>query len=367
MKNLGIYVHVPFCVKKCNYCDFNSYSDIWEYEDAYFDALIGEIKKMSGADKYCVDTIYIGGGTPSAVCPENIIRVMSTIGEQFAIAESCEITIECNPATVDFDGFRRYRASGINRVSMGLQSANGEELLRLGRIHTLGDFENSFNDARRAGFTNISLDLMFGLPDQTPDKWQKTLSRAAEFGAEHISCYALTVEENTPFSKMKLNLPDDDTQREMYDLAVDFLEKHGYARYEISNFARRGCKSRHNLKYWRLDEYAGFGAGAHSFLNGKRLANEASVLKYISGAPPECTDESGEDLMSEFMFLGLRTSEGVAESDFSERFMRGVDSVFGDILKKYENVGAIARKNGRIFIKPEFLYVSNSILCDFVK
>ena len=365
MKNLGIYVHVPFCVKKCNYCDFNSYSDIWEYEDAYFDALIDEIVNKSDADKYCADTIYIGGGTPSAVRPENIIRVMSAIYERFSVAKNCEI--ECNPATVDFEGFCRYRAAGINRVSMGLQSANGEELLRLGRIHTLGDFESSFNDARRAGFANISLDLMFGLPDQTVGKWQKTLSRAAEFGAEHISCYALTIEENTPFSKMKLNLPDDDAQREMYDFAVDFLGKQGYVRYEISNFARWGCKSRHNLKYWRLDEYAGFGAGAHSFLDGKRFANEPSVLKYISGAPPECTNESDEDLMSEFMFLGLRTSEGVAESDFSERFTRDVDSVFGSTLKKYENIGAIVRENGRIFIKPEFLYVSNSILCDFVR
>lgn len=367
MKNLGVYVHIPFCIKKCNYCDFNSYSNIWKYENAYFDALINEIEKHSGKDDYCADTIYIGGGTPSAVNPENITRVMKALKKRFYVPDDCEATIECNPATVDYDGFCTYQEAGLNRISMGLQSANDEELRGLGRIHTFKDFQNSFEIAEKAGFSNISLDLMFGLPNQNVSDWSETLKKAAECGAKHISCYALTIEEGTPFSKMALNLPNGDVQREMYDLAVDFLKQRGYFRYEISNFAKIGYQSRHNLKYWSLDEYAGFGAGAHTFLDERRFANEKDVINYINGAPFEILQEMCKsDLMSEFMFLGLRTSCGVSENEFAEKFGDTIDGVFREPLQKYENTNVIERKNGRVFINPDYLYVSNSILCDFV-
>ncbi len=367
MKPLGVYIHVPFCVSKCNYCDFNSYPNLWEYEDRYFDALIDEFLHKSGAEEYRAETIYIGGGTPSAARPQNIERVMAALTRRFSVAENCEITIECNPATIDAQGLCALRQTGINRVSIGMQSADDEQLCILGRRHNFAACAQCIADARKAGFDNISLDLMFGLPQQDLKSWRQSLEQAVSLRPTHLSCYALKIEEGTPFAAMELRLADEDENRDMYDTAVAFLEQSGYARYEISNFSRPGFESRHNLKYWRLEEYAGFGAGAHSFLGGKRFVNECDVLRYIDGAESECIPESPEDLMSEFVFLGLRTREGISREEFERRFGISIEEVYGGIIQKNLRRGTLLESGGRLFFPSEMFYVSNAVLSDFVE
>lgn len=366
MKPLGIYVHIPFCISKCNYCDFNSYAGLDALHSNYFDALLDEIINKSGSDEYLAETIYIGGGTPTSVKTEYIISVLQALGQRFTVSDNAEITIECNPKTAGYDDFCRLRAAGVNRLSIGLQSACDAQLKKLGRAHNFSDFGVCFNQARKAGFENISLDLMFGLPDQTLDDWQQTLQKAAEFHPEHISCYGLQVEEGTPFANMSLNLPDEEQTRQMYDLCVKLLAANGYDRYEISNFARGGFESRHNLKYWRLDEYAGFGAGAHSFLDGKRFANARGIDDYINGAEFECLPESKEDLMSEFVFLGLRTASGISLDEFERRFDISIDKVYGEAIEKNLARKTLIKKDGRLFLPPDMFFVSNSVLSDFV-
>lgn len=367
MKPMGIYVHVPFCVSKCKYCDFNSYPNLWDYEDTYFDALIDEILNKSGTERYLADTIYIGGGTPSAAQPQNIERVIAALTRRFSIAENCEITLECNPATIDLQGFLALRRVGINRISIGMQSADDEELRILGRTHDFAACVQCVSDAKAAGFENISLDLMFGLPEQDINSWRRSLKQAVSLQPTHISCYALKIEEGTPFAKMALRLADEDENREMYDTAVSFLGQYDYARYEISNFARPGFESRHNLKYWQLDEYIGFGAGAHSFLDGKRFVNESAVAAYINGAECEYTEESKNDLMSEFVFLGLRTARGIARAEFEHRFEIPIDTVYGALLQKNFNRGTLTENDGRILFPSEMFYVSNAVLWEFLK
>lgn len=366
MKNLGIYVHVPFCASKCNYCDFNSYPNMWESERKYFDALTDEIVNKSGSDEYLADTVYIGGGTPSMVRLENIDRVFEALNRRFFIADNCEITIECNPATANEQKLRALRKAGINRISVGMQSANDELLKILGRRHSFNECARCVSDARSAGFDNLSLDLMFGLPNQDINDWKRTLEAAVKLNPEHISCYALKIEDNTPFAHMDLNIADDDESFEMYECAVKFLEQSGYLRYEISNFAKEGFESRHNIKYWRLDEYAGFGAGAHSFIDGNRFANERNILEYIDGAPFECIAEETNELMSEFVFLGLRMDSGVAEKEFKNRFGQDINDVFGVQIEKNLDRGTLIRRNGRLMIPRQYTYVGNAIMSDFV-
>lgn len=366
MKPLGIYIHVPFCRSKCNYCDFNSYPNMWEHEDRYFDALIDEIINRSGSDGYLADTVYIGGGTPSAVRYQNIARVMAALPRRFSIAENCEITAECNPATIDFDGLKALRQMGINRISIGMQSADDTQLCALGRIHRFSDCVQCVSEARKAGFENISLDLMFGLPEQDAASWKKSLQNALLLRPTHISCYALKIEEGTPFAAMDLQLADEDESREMYDVAVALLEQNGYMRYEISNFAQQGFESRHNLKYWQLDEYAGFGAGAHSFLNGNRFANERDILRYMNGAECSCISETTEELMSEFVFLGLRKREGISKAEFSNRFGASIDTVYGKTIQKNLVRGTLVEEEGRLFLPADMFYVSNAILWEFL-
>lgn len=365
-KTLGIYVHVPFCVSKCNYCDFNSYPNIWSCEDGYFAALVNEIINKSGSDEYLADTIYIGGGTPSAVRSDNIGRVMEALNRRFSVTENCEITIECNPATANLRKLRTLREIGANRISIGMQSAYDEQLKILGRAHSFKDCKDCVRDARTARFDNISLDLMFGLPNQDLESWRRSLEAAVSLAPEHLSCYALKIEDGTPFAAMDLDIADDDESCEMYKYAVDFLEKNNYLRYEISNFAKVGCESRHNLKYWQLREYAGFGAGAHSFLDGKRFANERDVLKYMNGAPFECASESADDLMSEFVFLGMRLESGISEAEFEAMFGRSIYDVFAEPLKKNLSRGTIVSNGGRLHIPRQYTYVSNAIMSDFV-
>ena len=369
----GLYIHIPFCKSKCLYCDFNSFAGKDECMAPYFSALSYEIeawaKKLSGRQ---FDTIYFGGGTPSYAGADFLCGAIDKLKKSFDVDKNAEITVECNPGTIGFDGFKALRQGGTNRLSIGLQSTDNEMLKRLGRIHTAEDFEDCFDAARRAGFENISLDLMYGLPDMTMEDWEKTLEKALLFDAEHISVYALKIEEGTPFSKTKLALPNDDLTADMYERAVSVFRSAGYKRYEISNFAKKGRESRHNQKYWELDDFLGIGAGAYSCIEGVRFSNEADILTYIgkisqSGfAMCEETPISLDEQMSEFVFLGLRCQDGISLTEFKERFGVSLTDVFAEPIKKYTDWGFLVSDGKRLRFSDKGFFVSNTILSDFV-
>ena len=338
---LGIYIHIPFCKSKCNYCDFNSFAGIEYLQKDYCLALKNEIKNFN-KKKEIVDTVYFGGGTPTYLSPDLLTDILKTVRENFILSDNCEITTECNPATIDEIGFRKLHNTGFNRVSIGLQSCDDKLLKTLGRIHSFIEFENCFKQARMAGFKNISIDLMYGLPNQTKDIWLDTLKKVISFSPEHISSYSLKIEDGTPFSYMNLDIPDDDTVREMYDICTDFLESHGYNRYEISNYAKEGFESNHNCKYWKCENFAGFGAGAYSCIDNLRYSNISDIQAYINSvlergnAIEKEIPLSDMDMMSEFCFLGLRMSDGISTYEFKNRFGIELTQVFGnEIEKKY--------------------------------
>lgn len=367
---LGIYVHIPFCRAKCKYCDFNSYPGMELWKAPYVDALCREIQNSSVGGT--VDTVYFGGGTPTVLGPEQLIRILEALRKRFVLTQDCEITAECNPATMGYEGFRKLRSAGFNRLSIGLQSSDDAMLRSLGRIHTFREFGDCFASARKAGFSNLSLDLIYGLPGQTQKGWTETLEKALDFHPEHISCYALKIEEGTPFAQMNLELPNDDEVREMYDFCVDKLEAEGLKRYEISNFARPEYESRHNCKYWLCDDFLGFGAGAYSCAENCRWDNFRDVAQYCravnekNSAAAEMIPLTAEDQMSEFCFLGLRMVRGIDTDEFERRFGRRIEAVYGRALEKNFKRGTLRTAEGRIFIPSEWLYVSNGILVDFV-
>ena len=363
---LGIYIHIPFCKAKCKYCDFLSFSSRAEEKEAYIKALCAEIKAFDRTEDM-VDTIYFGGGTPTTLKAEQLAEILDAVKGRFDIAENCEITTECNPATMGIDGFKILKKAGVNRISMGLQSANNNELLMLGRIHTYEECEKTFKEAREAGFSNISLDLMFGLPYQTMDLWENSLKAVSNLSPEHISCYGLKIEEGTPFYNMNFEV-DEDLSRDMYDFGVKYLEDKGYNLYEISNFSKNGYESRHNIKYWKCNDYAGFGLGASSCVDGIRYSNVRNMAEYLKNdnKVEESLSESDFETMSEFIFLGLRMTEGVSKAEFEKRFKKDIYDVFGKVLDKNIKRGTIITKDDRFIIPREYLYVSNGILVDFV-
>ena len=358
-KPLGIYVHIPFCVKKCDYCDFVSFplgksGDTSHDSRAYIDALIKEIRgykdKFGCKDtEYEVKTVYIGGGTPSVLAPSFIVRIFDCIREVFDINDKAEMTIEVNPGTVDDEKLKVYREAGINRLSMGLQSADDNELKELGRIHDLADFLRSYESASAAGFDNINVDIMTAIPLQTMDSLKVTLDTVTSLMPQpkHISTYSLILEEGTLFYEKYVTrkmsscpiLPDEDLERAMYHFAVGHLKDHGYERYEISNFAIPGYESRHNSAYWRRRDYLGFGLAASSLVNEVRYRNTIKFNEYLKNP---CSNELFEeetvltqgDRMSEFMFLGLRMAEGVKAGDFAREFDSGITDVYGDEINR---------------------------------
>ncbi len=368
--SLGIYLHIPFCKQKCLYCDFNSYAGQEEWIEKYCNALKQEILAYSADDM--VDTIYFGGGTPTVLGAEHLADLLGVLKSHFSLTDECEITAECNPGTIQKEGLLRLREAGFNRLSIGLQSTDDSVLKRLGRIHSYQDFEECFQSARKAGFSNLSMDLIYGLPNQTSTEWAKTLQEILRFSPEHISCYGLKIEEGTPFAGMELALPTDDEVRDMYDICVDTLREAGYERYEISNFAKPGYESRHNCRYWRYEDFVGFGAGAYSCVNGKRWFHVSGISEYCKAVEQRHSAMEEEFLlsiqeqMSEFCFLGLRMAEGISEEKFSARFQRSIADVFGRVLEKNLKRKTMEYQDGRYRIAPDFLYVSNAILADFV-
>ena len=373
-KPLSIYVHIPFCVQKCAYCDFLSAPATREVQEQYLHKLIEEIaQKAKAFDGYTVQTIFFGGGTPTAVDALLLCEVLQSLQKNFDVATDAEISLECNPGTASKDAFLLYKKAGFNRLSIGLQSTQDHLLKKLGRIHNYAQFVETFKSAREVGFTNVNIDLMSALPGQTLEDYADTLHAILAWKPEHISAYSLIVEEGTPFYDMDLDLPSEDTEREMYDLTQSILKEQGYSRYEISNYALPGFHSKHNEVYWLRGEYLGLGLGASSLIKTdekeRRLKNNASLSSYIKGEfdYEEEIVLSKEDAMEEFFFLGLRRMEGVDLNDFiscyGEEAYRSKESAILESI----NEGLLEKDGNRLFLTKKGIDVSNYVFQKFLE
>ena len=366
------YIHIPFCIRKCDYCDFLSGPSGPEEQADYVQALLREIQAVEEGEGRSVSSIFIGGGTPSVLDERLLGDILREIRNRFKMEEDAEITIEVNPGTANIGKLQAYREMGINRLSIGLQSPEDRELKILGRIHNYGQFLETYQEARTVGFDNINIDLMSAIPDQTYEGWVKNLRTVAELEPEHISAYSLIVEEGTPFAARKLNLPDEDTEYNMYEATAQILKEYGFEQYEISNYARKGRECRHNVGYWTRQDYLGFGLGASSLYGKERFANTTDMKKYLENSKnPEKIREkepslTREDEMAEFMFLGLRMTKGISKADFQRCFGCTIESVYGEVLEKYESMELLLEKDGRIFLSREGIHVSNSIMAEFL-
>ena len=452
---VSLYLHLPFCVRKCRYCDFLSGPYDAAVRRRYLRALETEIRLSAetfgngnfslesfgngsfslesfgngsfslesfgflkrgadfagnGNERLSADTVFLGGGTPSLLDADELAHLMAVLSESFRILPGAEITMECNPGTVDREKLLAFREAGINRLSIGVQSFRDEELKLLGRIHTAEEARQCVLDARWAGFDNISLDLISALPGQNIDQWMESLREATALAPEHISAYSLILEDGTPLKEAALEgklprLPDEDEDRKMYHETRSFLAEHGYRRYEISNYAKKGFESRHNSGYWTGHPYLGFGIGAASFYAGCRWSHTGSMTSYLqalesagasAGAltksdgeslssaekatgrrgqePAEVLESiyeekeilSEKDRMAEFMFLGLRRMQGVSEAEFLRRFGRTMEEVYGSVLKRYQELHMLQREGGRIFLTERGIDVSNAVMADFL-
>ena len=418
---LGLYIHIPFCVKKCAYCDFLSFPSDEATKEQYVNALCEEIRaNKENADEYTVETIYFGGGTPSVLSVGQIGKIFGTVLDTFSVrgfedekpgkkekkklrlgkkkavepeqtetpearlwrvmnGELAEVTIEVNPGTADREKFAALYELGFNRLSMGLQSAITEELKCLGRIHTKEQFAECVKAAREAGFRNISGDLMSGLPNQTEETLTESIRFLLAQQPEHISVYSLQIEDGTEFAKRygeegpeKAKLPDEDADRAMYELTGKLLEEAGYSRYEISNYAKSGFESRHNSSYWTGREYLGIGLGASSLMSNARFHNTTEMEAYLAGAvDPFSLREDMErlvqkELMEEFMFLGLRMCKGIEKAEFKRRFKCDIETIYGDVMKRLVSHGVLAEAEGRVFLTPRGIDVSNVVLAEFL-
>lgn len=361
-KELELYIHIPFCIKKCLYCDFLSAPSSEEERQEYMTSLCRQIRSYGELAKaYHVISIFVGGGTPSILEAVQIQRLFEAVRDTFRIDPGAEITIEVNPGTVTEEKLTAYRSAGINRMSIGLQSAKDEELERLGRIHTYGEFLDTYRMAREKGFRNINVDLMSAIPGQTEAGWEETLRRVAELGPEHISAYSLIIEEGTPFYEKygkgpcAGELPDEEEERRMYQSTKRILDEYGYGRYEISNYAFPGYECRHNLGYWNRTEYLGIGTGASSLLDNSRWDYGEEPAKL-----------SLQEQMEEYMFLGLRKMEGVSRAKFEKMFGRGMDEVYGKVLRKMCGLGLLEEAGDFIRLTERGIDVSNAVMCEFL-
>lgn len=380
-------MHIPFCVQKCAYCDFLSGPAARETQEAYVRALKGEIRESREMGRrYEVSAVFFGGGTPSVLKGEEIAGILEEIREDFSLRRDTEITVECNPGTLTAEKLDWYRRAGINRLSLGLQSAQNRELRLLGRIHTWEEFLESFRLVREAGFRNINIDLMSALPGQTRESWADTLEKVAALEPEHISAYSLILEEGTPLyerykgreelspcdwrdkreasqevGKGLVLLPDEDTERQMYYDTKDILGSRGFHRYEISNYALPGRECRQNLGYWRRTEYRGFGIGAASLVDGYRFQNGRELLPYIKGQYSTEEEETltDADILSETMFLGLRTAVGVRLTDQMRQ-------VYKKVIEKHISQGLLTEQDGKLRLTDRGIDISNWVLADFL-
>jgi oxygen-independent coproporphyrinogen-3 oxidase len=376
---LGLYLHVPFCVSKCPYCDFLSFARTDpSVREAYTGALIREIGRRGAlyGDTFRVDSVFLGGGTPSLLSASQLSRILTELSSAFSLSRGCEITMEANPGALGDRELEAARSGGVNRLSLGVQSLSDKLLNILGRIHTRADFFNNYEAARRAGFGNINIDLMFAFPGQTPEDWRDTLAEAVAIGPEHISFYRLQLEEGTPLWTSVRNgalaETSEDTDREMYHFAVRALADAGYERYEISNAARPGFHCRHNLKYWSMEPYLGLGLGAHSYVDGVRFSNTEDLDAYIAAAgdraPLRVWEHANTPLddISEYMFLGLRRTEGVSEADYFARFGEDMRSRFGKEIRRLTAEGLLESSDGMLHLTEIGVDMSNRVFVAFV-
>lgn len=363
--NIGIYIHVPFCDGKCPYCDFYSLHGTDELMDNYTNSVIEHIKYYSGILDRCADTLYFGGGTPNLLGAKRLIKILEAVQKYFGLNDA-EITVEANPGGDLSDFFCEIRAAGINRLSLGLQSANDDELLLLGRKHNAKQAAKTVVDAQTAGFDNISLDLMLAVQNQTAESLSHSIEVCSKLNVQHISAYLLTVEPRTAYGKNRaaLRLPDEDTATALYLRACGELEKHGFRQYEISNFAKSGRESRHNLKYWHCEEYLGLGPAAHSFIDGKRFHFERSIGAFIRGEPP-VKDGGGGDF-EEFAMLALRLTEGLTDKNCRARFDRPVPDRLKRAAKLYENGGFTVCTPDSFYFTPKGFLVSNTLTAEIL-
>lgn len=366
---LGLYLHVPFCVRKCRYCDFCSFSSTETEREAYVRALLTEIQKAPKDDR-TVDSIFFGGGTPSLLSEDAFSEIFRALREKYTLAPDAETTVEINPGTVTERKLSALRALGVNRISMGLQSSVNRELSLLGRIHTYEAFLESYRMLTACGFDNINLDLMYAIPEQTVKSFEQTLSRVIALSPAHISAYSLIIEEGTPFGRERdrLSLPTEEEETEMYGLACRMLSDAGYGHYEISNYAKKGRECRHNLRYWQGSDYLGFGLAAHSLYRGERLANTEDFSSYLS-APMAYESRMARDLSEEreeYVMLGLRTAQGISLSEYSRRFGESFTAGKEDALSLYTRLGYLLIEEDRLALTERGFYVSNSILCEIL-
>ncbi len=389
-KPLGIYVHIPFCVKKCNYCDFLSAPATKQVRKSYIEALarqIEEHKDFVTEGNYEVKTIYFGGGTPSLLEADEMGEVFCKVKEVFGLSDTeldtMEITLEANPGTFGKDKLLAYHKMGFNRISMGVQSMNNEELGLLGRVHTVEEFLENYKLARECGFENINVDLMQSLPGQTLEGWENTLKQVIKLNPEHISAYSLIIEEGTKFfewyAEKEELLPDEETERAIYYRTEELLQEAGYERYEISNYAKPGKESRHNLSYWQGVDYLGLGLGASSLIRGERLVNEDELVKYVGIDQSLAENEkkkycfvkerdilTKKEQMEEFMFLGLRVMKGVSKKEFLEHFGVTMEEVYGEVLDRFRAEELLVVDGDMVALTRKGIDVSNYVFAEFL-
>lgn len=365
---LGIYVHIPFCRQKCIYCDFYSLPNREEEMDAYCAALETRLLETDFSG-YAADTVYFGGGTPSLLGPARLNAVLATVCRACEVVPEAEITLEANPDSAgDRNALRDLRSAGFNRISLGMQSASDAELASLGRVHTMEQVRRAVDAARWAGFDNLSLDLIYGLPGQNAEAWRKNLEAAVSLLPEHLSCYGLKAEKGTPLYARRDLLPCEEIQAEMYLETVKFLEVNGFLQYEISNFAKPGRESRHNLKYWTLGEYAGFGPGAHSDFRGVRCAWPRDLTEWLTGRPAlsERQKIPPEARAAEWLMLGLRTVYGLDPADYEKRFQKPF-APYLPFLRRCAQAGYALETAGRWCLTPQGFLVSNPIIGELLE
>lgn len=377
MKELGIYIHIPFCKSKCSYCDFTSFANKEKMVEKYIECLNKEIENKE-TNNFIVDTIYIGGGTPSFIDSKYIKEIIETIKSKFKIKEEAEITIEVNPGTVNEEKLKDYKKAGINRISIGLQSTNNKILKQIGRIHTYEEFLNTYNLARKVGFKNINVDLMLALPNQTLEELEDSVEKVIKLNPEHISIYSLILEEGTKMEELvnsqKVQLPSDELERKMYWNMKNKLEQNGYIHYEISNFSKKGYESKHNTNCWNQKEYIGFGLAAHSYINNERFCNTSNMEEYTKNIENNnfknniqiCEIQNEEEKKNEYILLGLRKIEGVDIGEFKNKFVDNPIYLYRKELEKLVNEDLIEIDLNNIKLTNKGLDLANLVWEEFV-
>jgi len=375
--DIGLYIHIPFCAGKCRYCDFVSWSGMEAFWERYINAVIKELEQKSQiVPKRHVMSLFIGGGTPSLLPYDTVLRIMDAVRKHYRLLPDAEITIETNPGTLDHDKIRAYREAGINRMSIGLQAWQDHLLEFMGRVHNAGDFDEAIIMAQNHGFSNINADIIFGIPYQTMDDWVETITKVLSYQIPHVSCYSLIVEEDTPFGRMKREGcwqdPDEELERKMYSKAIEVFEKAGLEQYEISNLAKPQYRCQHNMNYWLRGEYLGFGIAAHSFYNNERWANSSDLRLYMEsierGSNPmsECYYITNEEALSESMILGLRLTEGIDLDYLSSFYRTDVRKKYGEKLADLAERQLVELKGSVVRLTKRGMDFANQVFIEFI-